>query len=149
MRRVSAWLLGTGTIPSPEWAPNTVPCNPFRWFFTWSLMISSHGHAGWWVFADYSRETPCRSQGSLFLKRSLVWCSALWAPVVLFSTDSHLCPHNPGNPPGSAYVPCSAPQSGNSQFPQGGAIIGLTSFLSHLLGLTVLCYLQPVSWNIF
>ena len=27
------WLVGTSSIPNPVWASDTVPSNPFRWFF--------------------------------------------------------------------------------------------------------------------
>ena len=78
---------------------------------------------------------PLLSFGSILRKLSLAWCSVPWAP--------HPVPHKPGSPPSVARVPCSVPHPGSSRFPWDGAIIALTSLLSHLSGAH--CPLLPIS----
>lgn len=64
-------------------------------------------------------------------------------PGAQSSEPPHPVLHNPGSPPGFARVPCSATQPRSSRFPPDGAIIVLTSLLSHLLGAH--CPLLPIS----
>lgn len=39
---ITLWLMGIQTISSPMWIPRMVTCNPFRLFFLWLCVVSSH-----------------------------------------------------------------------------------------------------------
>ena len=100
------------------------------------MTISSPGGCLCFQPTVYKSEVPppLLRFGSLLRKLPLAWCSVPRTP--------HPVPHKPGSPPSIARVPCSAPHPGSSRFPWDGAIIALTSLLSHLSGAH--CPLLPI-----
>lgn len=69
------WLLGTGTFPGPVWSLDTVPSDPFGWFFSWPRGVFSHAFANHYS-TEYFRGSSKDLCISLFLWLSPL--SALW-----------------------------------------------------------------------
>lgn len=76
------WLMATQTISSPMWISRIVPSNPFRLFFPWHCIVSSHTCTD-----QYSVETP-REILSRFPE--LFLCAALSFLVLRPVNSSHL-----------------------------------------------------------
>lgn len=128
------WLVGAWTIPGPVWAPKIVLSAPFKRFFLWRLRVSLHvvlisTQLMTWV------GTLCG-----FLELSL-WSSpfsrSLPYRIAILTTQLHLL-----NSRSLARLDSSCPHHDlqNLQVVSWG-IVGFTSFVSHVSGITVLGYL--------
>lgn len=88
------------TISSPVWISRIVPSNPFRLFFLWHCVVSSHTCTD-----QYSEgRSLAHFQSSFFLLFSLFWYSALQILVTVAYQDTNSISSTPGRPQGSTQV---------------------------------------------
>lgn len=62
-----------GNIPNSVFIPGTITCNPFMWFFSWTLVVSLHVCAHQYS-VDYVRGIFIASNSSFYAALSLVLC---------------------------------------------------------------------------
>lgn len=89
----SVWLVETGTLLSPVWAPATVPADPFGLFFPQLCTVSSH------ACLICTLLDPADLQSFLSVHLLYLWYSVLWTPATLVSWGSELHLLNLWSPP--------------------------------------------------